>query len=238
MKKILHHAQARGRGDHGWLQSRFSFSFADWYEPSRMRFGALRVLNDDQIAAGSGFPPHGHRDMEIITIVTNGAVAHKDSTGSDGVVGKGEVQVMSAGTGVVHSEFNASTEEPLELFQIWIEPAEKGGLPRYDQKGFKSPESGEIVPLVGPMNEKGTLGIRQDAYLSRARLDAAHPISYALHDAAHGVYAFVISGRAEIDSVQLSARDALGITGATSFEMKTSGEADVLLIEVPMDANR
>lgn len=234
MGKVLHHAEDRGRGDHGWLQSRFSFSFADWYEPARMGFGALRVLNDDRIAEDSGFPPHGHRDMEIITLVTSGAVAHKDSTGSDGIVRDGEVQVMSAGTGVVHSEFNASSTEPLELFQIWIEPREKGGVPSYDQKKFELPESGKIVPLVGPMNGGGALGIRQHAYLSRARLDAMRPVSYELHDEAHGVYAFVISGTVEIDGVRLSARDALGITEAESFEMKTPAEADVLLIEVPM----
>jgi redox-sensitive bicupin YhaK (pirin superfamily) len=233
MEKVLHHAEDRGRGDHGWLTTRYSFSFADWYEPERMGFGALRVLNDDRIAEGAGFPPHGHTDMEIITIVTEGAVAHKDSTGTDGVVRAGEVQVMSAGTGVVHSEFNASHDEPLELFQIWIEPAEKGGAPRYDQRAFAMPNAGEMRSLVGPMDAKDTLGIRQNAYISRARIDPAHGVRYALHGKGKGAYVFCIEGSLTADGVRLGKRDALGITDASAVAIASDSEADVLIIEVP-----
>jgi redox-sensitive bicupin YhaK (pirin superfamily) len=235
MEKVLHHSEKRGRSDHGWLSTHYSFSFGDWYEPTRMGFGALRVLNDDTIAPASGFPMHGHRDMEIVTIVTNGTLTHKDSLGNTGVVRTGDVQVMSAGTGIVHSEYNASPDEPLTLFQIWIQTEEDGNVPRYDQKSFETVhvEDG-IVSLVGPEGEKNPLFIRQDAFISRTVTDSSHPREYRLQREGNGVYVFIIEGAAEVAEEQLLTRDALGISNANTVSITTTSRADVLIIEIPM----
>ncbi len=236
MEKILHRADKRGRGDHGWLSTRYSFSFADWFEPARMGFGALRVLNDDTIAPASGFPMHGHRDMEIITIVTHGTLTHKDSLGNTGTVNAGEVQVMSAGAGIVHSEYNASPSEPLALFQIWIQTGKVGSAPRYDQKSFKALRAEDgVVPLVGPLGGTCPLGIRQDAFIARAIINAEHPCEYRLHKEGNGVYVFVIDGAAEVAGERLRARDALGISGTDTVDVAAEAHADVLIIEVPLE---
>lgn len=236
MEKVLHRADKRGRGDHGWLSTRYSFSFADWYEPARMGFGALRVLNDDTIAPASGFPMHGHRDMEITTVVTSGTLTHRDSLGNTGVVHAGDVQVMSAGTGVVHSEYNASPAEPLTLFQIWIQTKKSGEAPRYDQKSFGIVRAGDgIAPLVGPIDGESPLAIRQDAFISRAAIDADHPGEYRLHKEGNGVYIFVIEGTAEAAGERLSARDALGVSDTDAVTITAAAHADILLIEVPME---
>ena len=233
MEKILHRADKRGRGDYGWLSTRYSFSFGDWYEPARMGFGALRVLNDDTIAPASGFPMHGHRDMEIITIVTGGTLTHKDSLGNIGTVKAGEVQVMSAGSGIVHSEYNASPSEPLTLFQVWIQTEKEGSAPRYDQKSV-APADG-ITPLVGSMGTGSPLEIRQDAFIARASVDAEHPHEYRLHKKENGVYVFVINGDAEVAGERLHARDALGVSGVDSLDITADAHADILLIEVPLE---
>ena len=229
----MHRAEARGKGEYGWLRTRYSFSFANWYEPTRMGFGALRVLNDDAIAPANGFGAHGHRDMEIITLVTAGAVTHTDNIGSKGVVKAGEVQVMSAGTGVVHAERNDSADEPLTLFQIWIEPAKRGLVPRYEQKAFDFDAPGATL-LVAPLGgEGGALGINQDAYITLVNI-ADGPFSYALHNTAHGVYVFVISGEVTAAGVQLGERDALGVTGAAEITLAAKGAARLIIFEVPM----
>lgn len=232
MKTIVHRADTRGKGDHGWLSTRHSFSFANWHEPSRMGFGALRVLNDDTIAPASGFPPHGHRDMEIITIVTSGTLTHQDSLGNIGAIPAGDVQVMSAGTGIVHSEYNASETEPLTLFQIWIESKKKGIAPRYAQKSFE--KSGDVTLLVGPTQEHGALAISQDAYLSRARVKEGEILSYAMKHASHGAYIFVITGKIKIGDLILSARDAAGISEAGEMQVQALEQTDLLAIEVPL----
>lgn len=236
MEKVIHRATERGRSDHGWLSSRFSFSFADWHEPSRMRFGALRVLNDDTIAPASGFPMHGHRDMEIITIVTRGTLTHKDNLDNTGTAHTGDVQVMSAGSGIVHSEYNASPSEPLELFQIWIQTKEDGALPRYDQKPFAATrvEDG-IVLLVGPKGAEAPLMIHQDAFISRTITDATHPREYRLHKEGNGVYVFIIEGSAEVSGEKLDARDAVGISDSDNILSTTNSRADILFIEIPME---
>ena len=229
MKYEVYKAEERGRSDHGWLKSRFSFSFADWYNPERMGFRSLRVLNDDTIAPSSGFGRHPHRDMEIITIVTQGAVTHEDSMGNQGEVHSGEVQVMSAGTGVVHGERNASSTDTLELFQLWITTRDQGIAPRYDQRHFAS----DATLLVSPDGREGSLSIMQDAYITRRTIFAGENVSYELHKSGNGVYVFVVSGKIILDSVSLESRDALGIEDTDSFTVSAEQESTVLFIEVP-----
>lgn len=236
MEKVLHRAQKRGERDYGWLSTRYSFSFGDWYEPARMGFGALRVLNDDTIAPASGFPMHGHRDMEILTIVTSGTLTHKDSLGNTGVVRAGDVQVMSAGTGIVHSEYNASPNEPLTLFQIWIQTEKEGSAPRYDQKSFGALRAEDgVVPLAGPVGDACPLEIRQHAFLARAVVDPDHPCAYRMHREENGVYVFIIEGAAEVAGERLGSRDALGISGIGAVNIAAEVHADILIIEVPLE---
>ncbi len=222
--------------EHGWLSSRFSFSFADWYNPDHMGFGALRVINDDTIAPSSGFGMHPHRDMEIITIVTEGAVTHKDSEGNEGVVAAGDVQVMSAGAGVLHSEYNNSPTESLKLFQIWITPNKQNAPVQYAQKSFHLLQAADReLSLVAPF-EKGRVGelmINQDAWITY--VDAkTKPLDYHVKQEGDGVYVFVIEGNLTVAGTRLSARDALGVSDTPSVSI--SGQGRALLIEVPMVA--
>lgn len=237
MKVVIHPAGERGAGEHGWLSTRYSFSFNTWYEPTRMGFGALRVLNDDRIAPGAGFPPHSHRDMEIITIVTKGAVAHADSTGSEGVTHAGEVQVMSAGSGVAHSEFNASDSEPLELFQLWIETKTPGIPPSYASKQFEQAD-GSIL-LVAPRSSLEAssgqaLGIEQDAFITTVSQAKGSSFTYINRISTNGVYLFVIQGSVQVAEHVLSERDALGVSDTSSIEVQVLEDSQFLLIEVPM----
>jgi redox-sensitive bicupin YhaK (pirin superfamily) len=234
MKTIIHRADSRGGGDYGWLKTKYSFSFANWHEPSRMGFGALRVINDDWIAPDGGFDPHSHKDMEIITIVMKGAVAHEDSGGGKGVVKAGEVQAMSAGTGVTHAEYNASKTEALELFQIWIAPRAPGGTPRYATKDFgalgKLPGS---RLLVGPDGTQDALAIGQDAYITHVMLDAAREATYALHSEQNALYMLVINGAVTVVGETLNRRDAIGVSEVKEIVLATPNDAAVLVIEVP-----
>lgn len=229
MKKELHRANFRGRSDHGWLSSHFSFSFADWYEPERMGFGALRVLNDDTIAPLSGFPPHSHKDMEIITIVTGGAVTHKDSMGNSFEVPQRDVQVMTAGTGVTHSELN-ERRTPLTLFQIWILPKEKNAAPKYAQKTFG--HSREKL-LVSPDGRDGSLQIMQDAFITKATLQAGESYTYSIKEKKNGVYVFLVRGGLCVCDETLEERDALGVWEMEEIEVVAQSESELLLIEVP-----
>jgi redox-sensitive bicupin YhaK (pirin superfamily) len=222
----------RGAGEYGWLSTRYSFSFANWYAPDRMGFGALRVLNDDIIRAGGGFGMHGHRDMEIVTIVTGGTLRHTDNLGTDGLVTKGEVQVMSAGTGILHSEVNAGPDD-LTLFQLWITPNKKNVTPRYDQKTY-SVQDGETL-LVGPMGHPNTLTIHQEAYISRITHAPTSSAAYTLKNEANGVYLFVIAGSITTHEHTASNRDAIGVRDILAIEYTTGPEgADILVIEVPV----
>ena len=233
MKTVVHKASSRGGGDHGWLKTAHSFSFADWYDAERMGFGALRVLNDDVVAAGKGFGMHPHQDFEIITIVMKGAVTHEDSIGTHATVEAGEVQVMSAGTGVVHSERNDGTED-LELFQIWIAPNARGVVPRYDQKKFAAEDrANKLQLLVSGTGENGSLMIHQDARISRVDLSEGAGIEYALSEGM-GVYVFVIEGDVSAAGVELARRDAVGIADTAAFTMKAKTPASVVCIEVPL----
>ncbi len=238
MSTRFYPATGRGVSDHGWLSSKFSFSFADFYDPTLQEFGALRVLNDDVIAPGAGFPAHPHRDMEIITIPISGALKHSDSMGHEEVVSSGEVQVMSAGSGVMHAEFNASTEEPVSLFQIWIQTATRNVAPRYDQKRFdwQSAPKNTLQLLVSNDGRDASLRIHQDAFLSIGVFDAEHAFTYSVHDPSHGVYLFIIEGSAQVQDQTLSSRDAIGVTDATEivFEAKQAN-TQILMIEIPLE---
>jgi quercetin 2,3-dioxygenase len=230
MEAVFHLKDSRGKAEHGWLSSRFSFSFANWYEPSRMGFGALRVLNDDTIAPASGFGMHPHANMEIITIVTKGAVTHEDSMGNKGVVHAGEVQVMTAGTGVVHAEKNDSETESLELFQLWITPREAGLLPRYEQRMFDASTS----LLVSPDGREGSLSIMQDAFIERVSLSVGEALSQPVRKSGNGLYIFVVSGSTRAGDITLGQRDALGIRGVSHIQLLAEQNSELLIIEVPV----
>ncbi len=234
MKKILHRANTRGKGEHGWLSTRYSFSFSDWYDPSRMGFGALRVLNDDIIAPASGFPMHGHKDMEIITIVTKGSLTHRDSLGNIGHISEGEVQVMSAGTGVVHSEYNTSATEPLTLFQLWIETGNPGAAPRYGEAKIPTGSKGDSVQLVGPEGSTAPATILQNASILQAFLTPHSPFVYRLQKEGRGIYIFVIDGTISAAEETLGARDAVGVSDTDSLEIIAVEPSQILLIEVPL----
>lgn len=235
MKTVLHKANSRGHADHGWLNAYHSFSFAGYHDPSRIHFGALRVLNDDTVAAGMGFGMHPHDNMEIITIPLSGQIEHKDSMGNTGVITKGEVQVMSAGTGVHHSEKNKSQKDLLKLLQIWVFPDQKNVTPRYDQKAFDlAGARNTLVPIVSPMGEKEGLNIHQHAWFHLGKLDKNSTVTYELKDQENGVYAFVIEGDVTINGEKLARRDGLGISESDKLEIKAGDDAEILLMEVPV----
>jgi len=228
-------AKERGDGSFDWLKTRFSFSFADWYDPKRMGFGVLRVLNDDEVAPGKGFGAHAHANFEIITIVLEGAVAHKDSTGSSGTVRADEVQVMTAGTGVTHAEINASDREPLRLFQIWIAPDKDGHAPRYAEKAF-IPEArvNKWQCLVSGGDVPGSLMIHQDARIYRTKFTTGKARDFELKADGRGAFLMVIEGEVRIEGVTLGRRDAVEITETRSFTIEATADADVLVIDVPL----
>lgn len=234
MQKIFHPAKDRGIGEHGWLHARYSFSFASYFDPMRLQFGALRVLNNDIIDPGAGFGTHAHDNMEIITIPLSGSLAHEDSMGNSSVIRTGEVQVMSAGTGVEHSEFNASKTDPIELLQIWILPNAYGPAPRYDQRAYDPEKMKDAFELVvGPFGS-GALEIHQDASLSIADIGEGQEIQYAVHKEGNGVYFFVISGEAEATGELLGPKDALGLWETETAAVKAKKPLRILAIEVPM----
>jgi len=231
MKTIFYPNNERGGADYGWLSTRYSFSFNTWYDESKMGFGKLRVLNDDVIAPGEGFGRHGHRDMEIITIVIRGSVAHQDSMGNAYVVHEGDVQVMSAGTGVMHSERNASPDEQLELFQIWIEPKELSIEPRYEQRHFNVKHiTHNMVELVG----KNSLAINQDASITYGSFSNDDEYVYNIKHQNNGVYIFVIEGSVDVAGQILGKRDAVGVESSKEIPIISRENSTFLIIEVPM----
>lgn len=239
MHTIFYPAQSRGYAKHGWLESHHSFSFASYYDPSRMGFGALRVINDDVIAPGQGFGRHPHNDMEIITVPLSGALSHRDSMGNIETIHTGEVQVMSAGTGVEHAEFNASETEEVRLLQIWILTRMFGITPRYAQKSFeKNLFTNTLYPIVGPekSEKNGSLAICQDAFLSLGKYDMDADIEYVIQKKGNGVYFFLIEGEMMIENTVLKTRDALGIWEAEKIHLQVQKGAFMLSIEVPMEA--
>lgn len=237
MKTIVHKADDRGFANHGWLQANHSFSFANFFNPDKIQFGALRVLNDDIIAPSMGFSTHPHDNMEIITIPLKGTLKHKDSMGNTWeMLEAGEVQVMSAGSGVQHSEMNAKTDEYLNLFQIWIFPDKKNVTPRYDQKYYKAEDrQGKLQTLVSSIDNDGDgLKIHQNAKLSRIDLSKDESFTYNLISENHGVYIMTISGSIVLENNQLETRDAVGVYQTKDFTLKTIEDTQLLFIEVPM----
>lgn len=238
MKTIVHRADERGFANHGWLQANHSFSFAQWYNPEKIQFGALRVLNDDIIAPKMGFGTHPHDNMEIITIPLSGVLKHKDNMANDWIpVHPNEVQVMSAGTGVQHSEVNGSDDAHLSLFQIWIMPNEKSVKPRYDQKMFNEADrKNKLQTLVSSFDdaEDGSLKIHQNAKISRIDLDKDESFSYKLKSENHGVYLMNIFGKVDAENETLESRDAIGISETEAFNVSAKDDSSILLIEVPM----
>jgi redox-sensitive bicupin YhaK (pirin superfamily) len=236
MKYTLHKAEERGKAEHGWLHSRFSFSFAEWYDPMRMGFGVLRVINDDVIDPDSGFDLHPHNNMEIITIVLEGTVTHGDSMGNQGTIPAGDVQVMTAGTGVVHSEHNNSLNETLKLFQIWILPKGHGIIPRYGQKSFGTQWQPHAVQLlVSPDGRDNSLSIYQDAFISRGALDKGQTQIYTPYTPmGNGIYVLVVDGSITIDKHVLKERDALGVEEAAVINIIANKNSHYLILEVPM----
>lgn len=238
MKILVHKAPTRGYADHGWLKTHHTFSFAGYHDPDRVHFGALRVLNDDLIAPGSGFGRHPHRNMEIISIPLTGALKHADTMGNITVIREGEIQVMSAGTGIYHSEYNNSSKEDCAFLQIWIIPDKLNVQPRYDQMSLRgiSPD-GKILPLVGPSSFKSGLWIHQDAWISTLRSTSAVNETYNVKSMDHGVYIFLIKGKAVVEGKDMDERDGIGITQAKQFDITLAPESEVLFIEVPLDVS-
>jgi len=236
MKKIIHKANSRGHFDYGWLKTYHTFSFSNYYDPERVNFGMLRVLNDGEIEGGQGFGTHPHNDMEIVTIPLEGAVAHKDSTGGEGVIYPDEIQVMSAGTGILHSEFNHLNDGTTKLLQLWIFPDKKGHTPRYNQKFFDSEErKNKFQFIVTPEKKVGNLWLNQDAYLSLTNLEKDKSLNYKIHTKGNGVYLFLIEGKISIGDELLSRRDGIGIWDTEEFSITANEDSQVLLIEVPMN---
>ena len=225
-------ANERGFANHGWLQAAHSFSFASYYDPKKMGFETLRVLNDDRIGAGGGFGSHPHENMEIVTIPLEGALEHKDSMGNIGVIKKGEVQVMSAGTGVVHSEYNASATEPASTLQIWVETKTNGIDPYYDQKKFEFTQRGWTL-LVSPDGRDQSLKINQDAYFSIGNFKENEKVEYKKNLGTNELFIFLIAGSITTEGTKLGRRDGLGVTGKQKIEIDVLEDSEILILEVP-----
>lgn len=226
-------AAARGHADHGWLESWHSFSFADYHDPAEMGWSALRVINEDIVAPATGFPMHGHRDMEIVTYLLSGPLEHKDSMGNGSVFRAPDVQRMSAGRGVLHSEFNASPDEPVHLLQIWIEPNVHGITPGYEQKAFADDaKRGRWCAIASPDGRDGSLTIRQNALLFARKLGAGEAAAYLLADGRRA-YVHVVAGRIVLNGVKCGPGDGTKIAGETTLQLTTDSEAEVLLFDLP-----
>jgi redox-sensitive bicupin YhaK (pirin superfamily) len=235
MKTVIHKADSRGHFDYGWLKTNYTFSFSNYYDPERMNFGMLRVLNDDSIDGGQGFGTHPHNDMEIVTVPLEGALAHKDSTGNEGVIYPDEIQIMSAGTGIQHSEFNHLSDGTTKLLQLWIFPDKKGHEPRYAQKFFELEErKNKLQFIVTPEKKDGNLWLNQDAYLALTDLEKDKSINYKINSEGNGVYLFLIEGNISVSDETLSKRDGIGIWETDEISIKANEDSQILLIEVPM----
>lgn len=236
MKEILHKAHTRGHAHHGWLDSYHTFSFAGYHNPERVHFGALRVLNDDTVAGGMGFGTHPHDNMEIISIPTFGDLEHQDSMGNKQVIRQGDVQVMSAGTGIQHSEKNKNHNQEVKFFQIWVFPNKRNVEPRYDQQSFtEGDKHNKLLTVVSPIGTNdGGVQIHQDAWFSLGRLDKDFLTTYTLRNKNNGVYTFVIEGDITVNGNLLNKRDGLAISETEQITIKAHSDAYVLLMEVPL----
>jgi quercetin 2,3-dioxygenase len=235
MKTVLHKSETRGHANHGWLDSHHTFSFANYYNPERVHFGTLRVLNDDIVAAGEGFGTHPHDNMEIISIPLHGDLEHKDSMGNHGVINAGEIQVMSAGTGIFHSEFNKNKDKDINFLQIWIFPNKKNVTPRYDQISLTDIEKpNEFYQILSPNPNDQGVWIHQNAWFHMGEFSEGWEGIYELKDKSNGVYFFVIEGDLTIAGQKLNKRDGLGVSEASSIEISTSTQTKLLAMEIPM----
>jgi redox-sensitive bicupin YhaK (pirin superfamily) len=231
---IVHKNNDRHFSEHGWLKSAFSFSFANWYDEARMGFGTLRVINDDSIAPNNGFGFHPHQDMEIVTLMLEGELTHKDTMGNSEVIKPGEVQRMSAGTGVLHSEINEHNNKSAKLFQIWIETKKKGIKPSYEQKYFdEKNRKNTFQLLVSPNGTKESIKIHQDAYFSRINLEKDKEIKYTKYNSENVMYIILISGITQIHDIELQKRDAIAISNENNIQLMAKETSDILLIEIP-----
>lgn len=237
MTTRLFEANSRGKADYGWLKANFSFSFGNYYNPKSTQFGMLRVLNDDTIAGGTGFGTHPHANMEIITIPLEGGLKHRDSMGNEGIIRFGEVQVMSAGTGIQHSEMNASQKEQAKTLQLWVFPDKEDVTPRYDQKSFDiENQINTFVNIVSPKdkNNGNALWVYQQTFFNLGIFEKDTTITYKVNIPQNGVYLFLIEGEIEVDNQALKARDAMGIIDFEQFDIKINSKSKILLVEVPM----
>jgi redox-sensitive bicupin YhaK (pirin superfamily) len=238
MKTVLHKANTRGAANHGWLNSHHSFSFANYYNPERMNFGVLRVLNDDIVSSGRGFGTHPHDNMEIISIPLEGDLEHKDSMGNVTVIKEGDVQAMSAGTGIYHSEYNKNPDREVRFLQIWLFPNKKNVEPRYDQITLDNTrKKNQLYQVLSPNSNDDGVWIHQNAWFHMGTLEEGSVIDYQLKDTTNGVYAFVLDGDVTIEDQALNKRDGYGIWETDAIQIKADSDARILLMEVPMGLN-
>lgn len=234
---VLHKANTRGDANHGWLHSKHTFSFANYYNPDRMNFGVLRVLNDDQVSESMGFGTHPHRDMEIISIPLEGDLKHKDNMGNEAVIKSGDVQVLSAGTGIMHSEYNNNPDQHVKFLQIWVFPNEKGVTPRYDQVTLNTEDRvNNFQQVLSPNPDDSGVWIHQNAWFHMTNLDQGKELTYTLKDPNNGVYAFILEGEATINGQALGKRDGYGLWDISELDVKANTNTEILLMEVPMNA--
>ncbi len=235
MKSILHKANTRGNANHGWLNSKHTFSFANYYNPERMHFGVLRVLNDDIVAGGMGFGKHPHDNMEIISIPLSGDLEHQDNMGNTSVIKENDVQVMSAGTGVYHSEYNKNKEKEVNFLQIWIFPNKKNVQPRYDQIAFKPEDRiNKWQQVLSPNENNEGVWIHQDAWFNRSTLTENKSLNYKINKPGNGVYIFVLDGEVSVNGQDLEKKDGFGVWETEAFTFATKQGAELLVMEVPM----
>ncbi|MCX2746061.1 pirin family protein [Mangrovivirga sp. M17] len=235
MNKVIHKSNSRGHADHGWLNTWHSFSFANYYNPERMHFGVLRVLNDDTVAPGMGFGQHPHDNMEIISIPLSGDLEHQDNMGNKQVIKEGDVQVMSAGTGIMHSEKNKNNDQQVKFLQIWVFPNKKNVEPRYDQQSFKKENRiNKWQQVLSPDKDDEGVWIHQDAWFSLSTLEKGRDLSYEIKRKENGAYLFLLEGELEIDGENIKKRDAVGIWDTEKFNVKASQDSEILVMDIPM----
>ncbi|MBX2816669.1 MAG: pirin family protein [Saprospiraceae bacterium] len=235
MESVMHRANSRGHVNHGWLDSHHTFSFANYYHPERMNFGVLRVLNDDIVQGGKGFGRHPHKNMEIISIPLHGDLEHKDSMGNSTVIKQGDVQVMSAGSGVFHSEYNKNEHKEVRFLQIWMHPNKQNVQPRYDQITLKHNSKNRLQQILSPSPSDEGVWAHQNAWFYIGDLQEGFSVSYKVQDRKNGVYAFVLEGDLSIQGHALSRRDGLGIWDIEDVSIEATKDAKLLLMDVPME---
>ncbi len=235
LQKIIHRADTRGGAEYGWLKANFSFSFGGWQNKERQGFGALRVMNDDFIQPSGGFPMHPHDNFEIVTVPLSGVIEHKDSLGNGGQISANEVQIMSAGSGIRHSEYNASDKDLLNVIQVWVQPKKQNITPRYEQRKFKPEDRrNQFKTVVSPEDNDGAVWINQDAWFTLGNFSSGRKEKYSIKRSLNGVYMFVIGGKIRVAGEILDKRDAIGIYNTNWFEIEMLEDAELLLLDVPI----